>query len=174
VLPITDAGPHEGVTPTPLQRGHPVPIHPRVAGPVHGCTGHTCLRRKRHRLRQLAVSEPWSPNSEARYRRREWRGWAASRVSWMGWKPAPEVERSGWPICWTCHRVRLCPTHSGIPSSPKREGWRPRPHPVSALRFALLRAAACGRALVSCLADAVHASRRNRRADFNHPTRPPA
>ena len=68
-----------------------------------------------------------------------------------------------------CRSVRLFPTHSGIQSGPKGEGWRPRPHPVSALRFAPLRAAACGRALVSCQDAAVHASRRNRRADSQPP-----
>ena len=91
---------------------------------------------------------------------------------WWGGKTVCAFGGSGWLICLS---VRLFPTHSACHSCLKGEGFRPRPHPVSALRFAALRAAACGRALVSCLAVAVHASRRNRRADFfNHHTRPPA
>jgi hypothetical protein len=80
-------------------------------------------------------------------------GWQAGLcVRWLGVADLPVV--------------RLFPTHSGIQSCPKGEGWRPRSSPGLC---AALRAAACGRALVSCLASAVHASRRNRRADFQPP-----
>ena len=51
--------------------------------------------------------------------------------------PACTFAGSGWLIGLS---FRLLPTHSGIQSGPNGEGWRPRPHPVSVLRFELRHA----------------------------------
>ena len=115
----------------------------------------------------MVTSRSWPDFLEVRRERREIAqpGVFARVVGGFGRRPVRSGTRDGWSAGRYASFRRIAASSQ----APRVKAGAHGPHPVSALRFAPLRAAACGRALVSCLASAVHASRRNRRADSQPP-----